>query len=99
MRLPEETREKIREVFSRYLDSSNTKVLLFGSYASGKAGSSSDIDLCVKGSSPLALEVWAKMDEDFRDSMIPKKVDLVDYHRVVQEFRVIIDRDGVPFWP
>ncbi len=80
---------------SSLLSKHKIAVLLFGSYAKGNAKKDSDIDLAIKGSAPLDLSFWSQLEEEFRNSDIPQKIDLVDYHRVSPSFQRVIDRDGI----
>lgn len=73
-------------------------VWVFGSRATGKAKKYSDLDLCIKACEPLSLNVMSALAEDFSESDLPWKVDLVDWHSISEAFRAIIDRDKVILW-
>lgn len=68
-------------------------VWVFGSRATGKAKKYSDLDLCIKALRPLDLNVMSALAEDFSESDLPWKVDLVDWHGISDAFKAIIDRD------
>lgn len=70
-------------------------VWVFGSRATGKAKKYSDLDLCIKASHPLGLDLMSALAEDFSESDLPWKVDLVDWWSISEAFRAIIDRDRV----
>lgn len=66
----------------------------FGSRVKGTHKPFSDFDLCFKESIPL--NVQGHIDEDFEESKLPFKVDVLDWNRITPEFRKIIERDLVP---
>lgn len=76
----------------------NATVWAFGSRATGKAKKFSDLDLCIKSDQPLGLGVMSAIAEDFAESNLPWKVDLVDWHSISDAFKAIIDRDKVLLW-
>lgn len=71
------------------------EVWAFGSRATGKAKPFSDLDLAILTPAPLPLDVSAALAEDFSESDLPWKVDLVDWARTSEAFRRIIARDKV----
>lgn len=71
------------------------EVWAFGSRARGTAKPYSDLDLAVMTDEPLAFSVSAAMAEDFSESDLPWKVDVVDWAVTSEPFRRIIDRDKV----
>lgn len=73
----------------------DASVWIFGSRATGKAKKYSDLDLCIKANQALGLDVMSAMAEDFSESDLPWKVDIVDWFSVSDSFRAIIERDKV----
>jgi predicted nucleotidyltransferase len=73
----------------------DASVWVFGSRATGKAKKYSDLDLCIKANQALALDVMSAMAEDFSESDLPWKVDIVDWFSVSDSFKAIIERDRV----
>ncbi len=71
------------------------EVWAFGSRVTGKAKSTSDLDLCIIGAAPLPYETSAQLRQDFSDSEIPYTVDLVDWATCSASFRRIIGQDKV----
>lgn len=71
------------------------EILAFGSRATWTAKDYSDLDLAILGDKPLPLDVTSALVEDFRESDLPFKVDLVDWAKADATFRKIIRRDGV----
>src|SRR3990167_7652595 len=54
-------------------------IWVFGSRAGGTPRASSDLDLAIITKKPLSLSCMAEMREDFSQSDLPFKVDLVDW--------------------
>lgn len=71
------------------------KVLAFGSRATWIAKDYSDLDLAILGDEPLSLDEKSALAEDFVESDLPFKVDIVDWTKINETFREIIRRDGV----
>ena len=71
------------------------EVWAFGSRAKWTAKEFSDLDLAVIGQAPLPLEVSAALADDFSDSDLPWKVDVVDWASTSESFQKIIAQDKV----
>jgi len=71
------------------------KVLAFGSRATWTAKKYSDLDLAVLGDEPLTLNISAALSEEFSESDLPFKVDIVEWARIDETLRAKINRDGV----
>jgi predicted nucleotidyltransferase len=67
------------------------EILIFGSRVHGTPHRSSDLDICLKGNGPLDPKVLGDLEDRMRDSLLPFKVDLLDYARATPEFRAIVD--------
>ncbi len=59
----------------------------------------SDLDLAVKGDQPLPLSTLAALAEDFTESDLPYKVDIVDWATASERFRAIIESSHVVLIP
>jgi type I restriction enzyme S subunit len=71
------------------------EVWAFGSRATWTAKDHSDLDLAVITNQPMALSVSASLSDDFSESDLPWKVDVVDWATTSESFRKIIARDKV----
>jgi len=71
------------------------EVWAFGSRARRCAKRYSDLDLVIVGLQPLSLDALAALNEAFAESDLPWKVDVVDWARIGDAFRQIIERDKV----
>lgn len=66
------------------------EVFVFGSRTTVQHKPHSDLDLCVIGKEPLSLTQLANLREDFSESDLPIRVDIVDGRTVTPEFKAII---------
>jgi type I restriction enzyme S subunit len=66
------------------------EVWVFGSRATGRARRYSDLDLAIDAGRSLTLNESARLSEAFRDSDLPYRVDLVDWHGIDERFRKLI---------
>lgn len=65
-------------------------VWAFGSRVKGTAKPYSDLDLAVVGDTPLSWVELAGLVDDFSNSDLPWKVDIVDWANTSEEFRKVI---------
>jgi predicted nucleotidyltransferase len=74
------------------------KIWVFGSRAGGRARRYSDLDLAVDAGRRLTLDELAILVEAFRDSDLPFKVDVVDWHGISDSFRerIAVERVALP---
>jgi type I restriction enzyme S subunit len=71
------------------------EVWAFGSRAKWTAKDYSDLDLCVQTGKPLDFGTLGALREDFSESDLPWKVDVVDWSVISRDFRKIIEKDRV----
>jgi uncharacterized protein len=86
----------IYSIFSAYPEL--RVVHLFGSRAKGNYRLGSDVDLAIMNDGITTRQI-AKIRNDFDESNLPYKIDLVDFTRLEkQEFIDHIVRVGIPFY-
>ena len=90
-------RSELLALLQQYLP--GVTVWAFGSRARGTAKPYSDLDLAILGEAPLGLAVSAALADDFSESDLPWKVDVVDWATTSETFRRIIERDRVVLQP
>jgi type I restriction enzyme S subunit len=83
----------VRKILQRYLP--ERTVWAFGSRVKGRAKPYSDLDLAVLGDQPLSLAIRADLAEDFSESDLNFKVDIVDWATTSERFRKIIKNSYV----
>ena len=71
------------------------EVWAFGSRAKWTAKQYSDLDLAIITDKPLSLDISASLSDDFSESDLPYKVDIVDWATTSESFRKIIEQDKV----
>ncbi len=96
MQLTKEHRAEIRRIFDRTLPP-EVQVFAFGSRVHGRnLKPFSDLDLCLKGDGPIPSSVLSTLVTAFEDSLLPFKVDLVDWATIGSEFKSAIAADLRP---
>jgi type I restriction enzyme S subunit len=83
----------VRDILQRHVP--QHEVWAFGSRATRRAKPFSDLDLAILADHPLSLDVSASLRNDFSESDLPWKVDVVDWATTSESFRQIIARDKV----
>lgn len=81
--------EIIKSIFSKY----PYKFYAFGSRAKGTAGKYSDLDLCYQEEIPW--NILSHIQEDFEESDLPFKIDLVNWKHMDSNFLKLIEKDLV----
>lgn len=71
------------------------EVRAFGSRVLGRARKYSDLDLMLMGEDPIPDTVRAELREDFDESDLPFRVDLVLWRDAPAALRASVERDGV----
>ena len=85
--------EIVRSILARHVP--QYEVWAFGSRATRTAKTFSDLDLAIITDHPLGLSLNAAITDDFAESDLPIKVDVVDWATTSEAFRRIIERDRV----
>ena len=83
----------VRDILQKHVPQYD--VWAFGSRTTGRAKPYSDLDLAVITERPLPLALSAALAEDFSESDLPWKVDVVDWATTREGFRKVIEREKV----
>jgi predicted nucleotidyltransferase len=83
----------VRTILARHVP--EREVRAFGSRVAGPAKKFSDLDLAIMGETPLESSVQTDLEEAFRESDLPFKVDVVDWATTKESFRRIIEQEYV----
>lgn len=84
----------VRTILQRVVP--DREVMVFGSRSRGAAKPFSDLDLAIMGECPLPLSVHAELAHAFEESLLPFKVDVVDWASLSASFRGVIAPQLVP---
>ena len=85
--------ETVRGILRTYVP--DLAVRAFGSRVSWTARESSDLDLALMTTRPLSLDLVADLKLAFAESVLPFRVDVVDWASISRRFRGIIEQDCV----
>ncbi|NJB77818.1 restriction endonuclease subunit S [Xanthomonas arboricola] len=83
----------VRDILRKHVP--QYEVWAFGSRAKWLAKQYSDLDLAIITDQPLSLSISAALADEFSESDLPWKVDIVDWATTGESFRKIIERDKV----
>ena len=87
----------VRDILQKHVP--QCEVWAFGSRAKWKAKQYSDLDLAVITNAPLSLQVSGALADDFAESDLPFKVDVVDWASTSPEFQALIAQRHVVVRP
>jgi len=68
------------------------EVRLFGSRGTKDAKKYSDLDLAIVGKQKLPDEVLFALKEEFQESNLPFRVDVLDWHAISKNFQSVIEK-------
>ncbi|MBI3892569.1 MAG: nucleotidyltransferase domain-containing protein [Candidatus Wallbacteria bacterium] len=91
--LPAAWLRQVIDVLSRRLP--GVEVRVFGSRVLGSARSYSDLDLAVVAPERIPWRLIEQLREDFQESDLPVRVDIVDWHTLTEGLRAVIERRHV----
>ncbi len=83
--------EIIKEILQKHVP--GCEVRAYGSRVSGTARRYSDLDLAVVGPDKLSRDTVRLLKEDFENSGLPFRVDVLDWHQIDKGFRKVIEKD------
>jgi len=86
----------IHEILTRHLNL-EYKVWVFGSRVKNQVKHNSDLDLAIEYSSKLDLKLLRKIKRELEESKLPFKVDVLDLSSATEEFKMLIEKDMIPF--
>ena len=89
--------QQINNIFSKQLLDGSVKPYAFGSRTQGSARQFSDLDIVLISSEPLAFSLLAELQEAFSESDLPYRVDLVDWGRISDAFKAVIEPQLIAF--
>jgi uncharacterized protein len=79
--------EIVKKIVFKYVPKDHFAVFLFGSRAAGNANALSDIDVGILGTESLPLSILVNLESDLEESIVPFKIDLIDFYKVDKAFK------------
>jgi type I restriction enzyme S subunit len=83
----------VRDILHKHVP--RHEVWAFGSRVNGTTKPYSDLDLAIISDKPLSLKVRSELADDFSESDLPWRVDVVDWATTGGAFRKIIEQHKV----
>jgi predicted nucleotidyltransferase len=80
---------EIRKIIFRFVNPREVRAFIFGSRATGGGRRFSDIDIGIEGKKQIDSLLLADIKEAFEESHIPYIVEVVDFSRVSDRFKII----------
>lgn len=96
--ISKEDEELILSVLVRHLPA-DTEVFFFGSRINETHKRASDLDILIRNKRPIPLEIIAIIREEFENSDLPYKVDIVDDNSISPAMRKNIFKTAVRVMP
>lgn len=75
----------------------NEKVILFGSRVNGNSHLHSDLDIAIISDEKLTWQMISNIRESFENASFSFRIDFLDYHRISNDFQMIINKTGIIF--
>lgn len=70
---------------------SDCEIRVFGSRIKGKARRYSDIDIAIITNGKIEWSILGKIGDEFAESEIPYRIDIIDWNAIDESFRKIIE--------
>jgi len=77
----------VKQIVLKHIPKDNFAVFLFGSRAVGNDKPLSDIDFGILGPEPLPTIIKVDLESDLEESIVPYKIDLIDFYQVDKDFK------------
>ena len=93
VQLSDAERDQVKQILTKHLPQAQFRI--FGSRIYNTARPYSDLDVAIIDEKPIDLAKLSALEEDFANSSLPFKVDLIDWRRISPEFRVRIESNYI----
>lgn len=81
--------EILKDILKKHVP--NAEVRIFGSRYKHTNKETSDIDIAIVQKEKIGLELYSKMKEEFEESNLKYRVDIIDWNVISEEFKKIIE--------
>ena len=79
----------VKEILKRHVP--NSEIRIFGSRYKNTNKEYSDIDIAIVGNKKITIEEYSKMKEEFEESNLKYRVDIIDWNAISDDFKKIIE--------
>ena len=86
---------QVKKLVFEYINPNDASIYLFGSYATGLASSSSDIDIAIEPKPSLNEQALSQLKEALEESTIAQKVDIINLNDVSETFKKTVLKEGI----
>lgn len=87
--IEKEQLEIIKQILSKYVP--NAEIRVFGSRYKHTNKEFSDIDIAIVDKQKIDIKTYAYMKEEFEESNLKYRVDIIDWNNISDEFKKIIE--------
>jgi predicted nucleotidyltransferase len=96
MLIREKDKQALITIFQQHFQQHEVEVLAYGSRVNGTAHDASDLDLAIrsKGNTPIQPKIILELIETIRESNIPILVDIHNWDRLPDSFKVQIEKQN-----
>ncbi|KUO49286.1 MAG: hypothetical protein APF76_15900 [Desulfitibacter sp. BRH_c19] len=88
IKLSEKELQLVKNILKNYVH--DFEVLVFGSRVNGNTHEHSDLDIALRGPDKIDLLLLADIKDEFQNSDLPFRVDIIDFNRISPEFQKVI---------
>jgi len=85
LNVPDNQLHELKQILQAHLPNT-AKIYAFGSRTNNTARTNSDLDLLIKNPNQIPWNILAETEEALSESELPFRVDLLDSHRLTDEF-------------
>lgn len=83
--------EIVKKILQKYVPGCEVRV--FGSRLKEKIKKYSDLDLAIVGKEKLSGDIIYSLKENFQESDLPFRVDVLDWNSISPEFKAVINKE------
>ncbi|MHB1682377.1 MAG: type VII toxin-antitoxin system MntA family adenylyltransferase antitoxin [Bacilli bacterium] len=87
--------ERVRQIALQAMQGFPCTIYLFGSFARGDEQTSSDIDVGIEAPTTVPFDKLSNLRQEFEDSTIPYRVDVVDLNTASATLRDKVRKEGI----
>jgi predicted nucleotidyltransferase len=82
--------EIVLNILKKYLK--DCQIIIFGSRVTGNSNKFSDLDIVIDCNEKIKMSVLFNLEEEFQESDLPFRVDIIDWNRTSESFKKVINK-------